>query len=80
MAKRGETREPRLRGSASDRKGGKPSECYVCEERPKGEDMFKIVRKAVGYSGYGNIEATFCGRCWTDIMMLIDAVKEKRNA
>ena len=80
MAKKGEKSAPRLRGSVGERRGGRPSECYVCEKHPKGEDMFKLVRKAVGYSGYGKIEATFCGRCWVDIKMLIDAAKEKWHA
>ena len=80
MAKRGEKSQPRLRGSVGERKGGRPSECYICEKRPKGEDMFKLVRKAVGYSGYGKIEATFCNACWAEIKMLIDKVKEKWHA
>lgn len=72
--------EPRLRGSAVERRGGVPSRCYICEEHPEGEDMFKMMRKPVGFSGYGTVEETFCNRCWGDVKMLIDRVKEKWGA
>lgn len=71
--------EPRLRGSATERKGGVPSRCYICEDLPTGADMFKIVRKPVGFSGYGTIEETFCSKCWGDVKMLIDKVKAKER-